>query len=129
MALDDFFRGDSVSIKVTVQDIDDLPINLVSPLSILTFTLKSSLTLSDAAAEIKIEDDRSDPNADPPNGISVFNILSESSVPGTSQDGTDIPAGDYFYGIQYSVTGSPPTVKTLETGKVTVKQDITLIAT
>ena len=126
MALPSFFRGDTVTYKVTVTDDQNAAVDLTSPLSILTLTFKADILDPDGSALIKIQDNRADPNADPANGIAIFNILSVSTTLGVSQDGSDIPTGSYFYDIQYSVSGAPATVKTVESGKVGVSQDITI---
>lgn len=128
MALPGFYRGDTVTYKVTISDANG-PINLTSPAAVLTLTLKSDTVDLDTDALIKVTDNQSHGSSDPAQGVSVFELASVSSTPGVSQDGTDIPVGSYFYDIQYSVTGSPPIVKTTESGKVSVSQDVTLIAT
>ena len=111
--LNDIFRGDSKSFKVTFKDKYKQPIPLFG---------------SELWMTAKVED--TDPDEDavwqrrhvfPDNDESLAGIGYITLSPSD----TDVEAGIYQYDFQRVVPGSPPDVKTLAKGQIRVVQDVT----
>lgn len=109
--IDNFYRGDTKVYKFTFtgQDITGWSI---------WFTLKGSEGDLDEAAVLQVSstagDDVSD---DPVNGLMFLTLGS---------DVTDlVEPGEYVYDFQRVISGSPPDVRTLLSGSISILVDIT----
>lgn len=113
--LENFRRGDTLELTLTFTNALTGAVINVSGWE-LWLTMKTNLTDLDAAAVLQHQMTvPSDANAT--NGIAIMTVTSTE---------TDITPGTYHYDIQRAIAGSPPDVQTLVTGRVTVKQDVTL---
>lgn len=107
--LDRFFRGDDVSIKVVVTDENNEPVPIGG--SIIWLTLKNDPSDSDSDAVLQKKVTSHDY---PDKGISSIELTNLE---------TDIPTDTYFYDIQIKLDSG--IIKTIDYGKVKVKEDIT----
>lgn len=116
MPIADFYRGDTKRYRFTFTDAAGAAVDITG--WELWFTMKVNRTDLDVNAVIQVRHTvGNDLNDNAAGGIAFL------TIPSTL---TDVAIGRYYYGIQRVIPGSPPDVRTLETDKVKVLQDITL---
>lgn len=114
MSINSFYRGDTKTYKFTFTDSDSVAVDCTG--WTIWFTLKEDETDLDAAAVLQVSTTAGDvADDDPTNGIMYL------VVPATSTD--SITPAKYYYDFQ-RVT-SDGSITTLDSGRVTVKYDIT----
>jgi len=85
----------------------------------IVFTLKKNPEDADESADLQVwANAGSDPQDDVLNGIMYLTLPSDQT--------SLLDVGQYHYGFQRVIPGTPPDVKTLLVGKVKVLQDITV---
>ena len=107
------YRGDTRTIKVTIQDEAGLPVSIVG--HALWVTFKKSLNDPDPGL-LQVSEIQPD-NADTQAG--------KGSVTLTSTVTDLLPVGMTYYDVQWVQPGSPQVVKTVASRRVRVKADVT----
>ena len=109
-----FHRGDTRTYKFTFTDAADTAVDITG--WVLWMTLKAERDDIDANAAMQVSATMP-VDADSTAGIGYL-VLSSTD--------TDVSPDTYYYDIQRVITGTPPRVSTLKSGKIKVMQDITV---
>lgn len=118
MSLSDFYRGDQRTIRVTIT-VEGVPIDITGDK--LFVTLKGSRDDLDVDAALQVI------AVQPADANSVAGI---GFVTLTKDDTDGITPGRYWYDVQWVQTGTSPIIpKTIVSGRVRVKHDITRATT
>lgn len=106
-------RGDTRTRTVTITDANDDPIDISG--HVLWMTLKKNLTDADPGA-LQV-------SAVQPSNASTQAGIGTITLPSTQT--ALLTPGVYWYDVQWEQPGSPPIVKTVQSGRVRVKADVT----
>jgi len=108
-------RGDTRTVRFTVQD-GESPKDITGYLFFCT--LKANEDDPDSAAALQVSTTVGDDARDDAAGGICYLVLPSTAT-------AAVEPGAYFYDLQRVIPGSPPEVKTLESGWVQVKYDAT----
>ena len=107
------YRGDTRTIQVTVTDAAGLPISIVG--HTLWVTFKKSATDADPGL-LQVSEVQ-------PSNAGTLAGVGSVTLPETAT--ALLPVGMAYYDVQWVQPGSPPIVKTVLSGRVRVRADIT----
>lgn len=119
MAIDDFYRGDTKKYKFTFTK-NSVAVDVTA--WEIWFTIKENINDSDYGAAAQVKHTAGDDALDNVvNGILYLTLPSDVSA--------GIGPGEYVYDFQRVIPGATPDVDTLESGTVSIKQDVTITIT
>lgn len=85
-------------LVITVQDQAGNAVDLTNPTATMRLVAKVRRSDPDTEAVLDIDDTPADPDADPVNGVTVFNVLPRESADG-AKDGAGMAEGAYYYDV------------------------------